>query len=67
MVNIRGERLNKGLSAKDAADEIGISKQVLLNAENRLNTPRPETALKIAKFYGHQVTDIWPVEERTAA
>ncbi len=67
MVNLRGERLNRGLSAEDAANEIGISKQVLLNAENRQNTPRPETAKKIADLYGYKVTDIWPVEDQVAA
>lgn len=69
MVNLRAERLNRGMSSAAAATEMGISKQVLLNAENRLNVPRPETALKIAEFYGYAVTDIWPVErpEKAAA
>lgn len=67
MVNLRAERLNKGLSAEAAADEIGVEKQVLLNTENRKTVPRPETAFKIASFYGYKVTDIWPVEEQAAA
>lgn len=29
--------------------------------------PRPDSAKKIADFYGHRVTDIWPLDTRKAA
>jgi transcriptional regulator with XRE-family HTH domain len=65
-VNLKAERLNKGLSLADAADEIGVPKHVLLGAETGQNTPRPANAFKIAGFYGFKVTDVWPLEESAA-
>lgn len=61
-INLRAERLNRGLTAAKAAEQIGVGKQLLLDAENGA-TPRPENAKLIADFYGHRVTDIWPVDE----
>lgn len=66
-VNLRAERINRGLSAKAAADEIECDKQVLLNAERGVSVPRPQTAFRIAQFYGYKPTDIWPVEDEVAA
>lgn len=65
-VNLRAERLNRGLSVADAAEQIGVQKNILLNAENG-STPYPANAFKIASFYGYRVTDVWPVEESTGA
>lgn len=66
-VNLRAERLNRGLSANRAAGEMGLnSKTILLSAENG-NGVHPENAKKIADFYGYQVTDIWPLPEEAAA
>lgn len=61
-MNIEAERLNLGLTAKDAAKKIGIPDHVLRYAETT-GQPRPATAKKIADFYGVKVTDIWPVGE----
>lgn len=66
-VNLRAERINKGLSAKQMADKLDIDPQVLLNAERGVSIPRPESALKIAEFFGCKPTDIWPVEDEVAA
>lgn len=66
-VNLRAERLNRGLSSQEAADEMGIEKHVLLGAESGLSTPRPANAKAIADFYGYKVTDIWPLEEEVRA
>lgn len=65
-VNLKAERLNRGLSAQGVADKIGVQKNVLLNAESGASVPRPATALKIADFYGYRVTDIWPVDKAAA-
>ncbi len=65
-INLRAERLTRGKSAERMAEAIGVSKRVLLAAEKRV-VPRPESALKIASFYGYQVTDIWPVPEHAEA
>lgn len=66
-INLRAERLNKGLSAEAAAREMGVTAATLLNAEIRAFTPRPASAKKIADFYGYKVTDIWPLDESTEA
>ena len=65
-MNIRAERLNRGLSSRDAAGEIGVSQAILLRAEDGKGV-RPAHAKRIADFYGVKVTDLWPVEEREAA
>lgn len=68
-MNLEATRVNMGLSARAAADAIGIPDHVLRYAETS-GRPRLHTALKIAEFYGVQVTDIWPVPaepRRTAA
>lgn len=66
MINLRAERLNRGMNAAEAAKKMGVNKQVLLDAENG-SSPQPKNAFKIATFYGYQVTEIWPVETAEAA
>ena len=58
-MNLEAARLNLGLSAKAAAEQIGIPDHVLRYAETG-GQPRPATAKKIADFHGVRVTDIWP-------
>lgn len=65
LVNLVEERVNRGLSSRAAADEIGISQDVLLRAENGGRTQLRYAKL-IADFYGYKVTDIWPVEAAAA-
>lgn len=60
-MNIKGERLNRGLSIREAAEAMGVGKNVLLRAEIDGGT-HPRHAKRIADFYGVRVTDIWPVE-----
>ncbi|HYV17326.1 MAG TPA: helix-turn-helix transcriptional regulator [Conexibacter sp.] len=58
---LRSERLNRGLTLKQAAARIGVSWKTLQRTEAGQSVPFPATALKIADFYGLRVTDIWPV------
>lgn len=60
-MNLKAERLNRGLSVNDAAEVIGVPPHVVRTAESGVQ-PRPETAKRFADFYGCRVTDIWPVE-----
>lgn len=60
-MNLRGERLNKGLTSREAARAIGVTQAILLRAEDGLGV-RPRHAKQIADFYGVKVTDIWPVD-----
>jgi len=58
---LRSERLNRGLTLKQAATRMGVSWKTLQRAEAGSSVPFPATALKIAGFYGMRVTDVWPV------
>jgi transcriptional regulator with XRE-family HTH domain len=63
---LRGARLNRGLSLRAAAKEIGVDMHALWRAEHGA-VPNPASAKKIADFYGAQVTEIWPVSDETVA
>jgi transcriptional regulator with XRE-family HTH domain len=64
-VNLRELRINRGLSLRDAAKQMGLKEEsILRNAEKGNNVPLPRNAYKIAKFYGYQVTEVWPEQER---
>lgn len=60
-VNLKAERLNRGLSLTGAADAAQVPLNVLARAEAGDGKPHPSNALKIADFYGHKVTEIWPL------
>jgi transcriptional regulator with XRE-family HTH domain len=60
-MNLRDERLNRGLSSRAAAEEIGVSQAVLLRAESGEGV-RPVHAKRIADYYGVKVTDLWPFD-----
>lgn len=64
--NLRAARLNRGLPMKRAALFMNVEWWVLRDAEAGRSQPNPENAKRIADFYGLRVTEIWPVEDRTA-
>lgn len=66
-MNLKAERLNRGLSLNAAATAMGVKPHVLRDAENLGTRPYPENGKLIADFYGVLVTDLWPVEEQSAA
>lgn len=67
-VDLRAERINRGLSCREAARQMGVEYMALQRAERgTTRRPRPATALLIAQFYGYQVTDVWPLEEPSPA
>lgn len=61
-INIRAERINRGLSTREAAVAMGISRPTLERAEAG-DELRPRQAKCIADFYGVRVTDIWPIDD----
>lgn len=65
-IDLLAARLNRGLSRRQAADQMGVAENTLKRAEEG-EMPHPSNALKIAGFYGHQVTDVWPLEPTEAA
>jgi transcriptional regulator with XRE-family HTH domain len=62
-VDLRTERLNRGLSLQEAAETIGVEASVLSRAERGDTTPTPGNAFKIATFYGRKVTEVWPLDD----
>ena len=61
------KRLDKGLSLRAAAAEIGVSLDTLRRAE-RGARPQPgkrglgeAAALRIAEFYGYRPSELWPI------
>lgn len=60
--DLRTERLNRGLSQSALARETGIDRGTVIRME-RGQRPLPDTALKVADFFGVRVTDIWPVDD----
>lgn len=60
------ELRNRGLSVRQAAIEIGISRTTLGKAIDGGDL-HPAIAKQIADWVGKKVTDIWPIEERDAA
>jgi transcriptional regulator with XRE-family HTH domain len=61
--DIRELRVNRGLSIAQAAEAIGVTSMTLNRAESGEAVPRPASAYKIARFYGFQVTDLWPLDD----
>lgn len=60
-VNLRAERLRRGMSAAAASAEIGVSEDVLLWAERTGRRPSPANARLIASFYEFDVVEQWPL------
>jgi len=66
VVNLEEERLNRGLSQREAAKNAGVAASVWGRAEAG-ETLRPANAKAIADFLGVRVTDIWPIDAQEAA
>jgi transcriptional regulator with XRE-family HTH domain len=60
-VNLKAERLNRGLTTRQAAAAMGVTQAILMRAEDGLGV-RPAHAKKIADYFEVRVTDIWPVD-----
>jgi transcriptional regulator with XRE-family HTH domain len=65
-LNLKAARLDRGLSVAEAAKQIGVSPYRVRRAEAG-EMPRPGAAMKIANFYGHTVSEVWPEEVEAAA
>lgn len=61
-INLKAERLNRGLSLPAAAEAMDIPMNIIARAEAGDGRPHPANAKVIADFYGYRVTDIWPLE-----
>lgn len=59
MTDLRIARLNRGLSLRQAAEEIGVPEQSIRRLEQGLGV-RPATAKKIADYFGVTAVEILP-------
>jgi DNA-binding XRE family transcriptional regulator len=67
VVTLEQLRLDAGLSPEQLAAETGVSNVTIRSAERSGKRPQPQTAKKLADYFGVKVTAIWPVAERKAA
>lgn len=60
--SLREARLNRGMTLRQLAAEIGINQQTLRKLEDG-ESVYPSTALKVADYFDVRVTDLMPVPE----
>lgn len=65
-LTLLSRRLEAGLSQRQMADEIGVSRRVYQHAE-RGGTPQPRHAVKFSEHYGLPVTELFYPELGVAA
>jgi transcriptional regulator with XRE-family HTH domain len=56
--DLREARVNAGLSQRQLADELEVSREAIRRIEDGEGSARPATLLKIATRFGVQVTDL---------
>ena len=61
--NIRVERAIVKISQQQLADEIGVSRQTINAIELRKYVPSTILSLKIARYFGKPVEEIFQLEE----
>lgn len=57
-MTLRAARVNKGLSQKEAAEQLGVSKDTIGNWEKGKTYPDVQQLKKIEKLYGVKYHDI---------
>lgn len=57
-ITLRAARINRNMTQREAAKELGISKGTLASYEQGVTVPTVTMAKKIAKLYGLTVDDI---------
>ena len=58
-VTLKAARVNAGLTQVDAASQLGVSVQTLVNYEKNRKSPTILTAKKIALLYGVSIEDLF--------
>lgn len=64
-LKLRDLRYNRGLSPEQLGELIEVSGRTIRRLEEG-HKPTPETALKVASFFGLAPTDLWPLDEEPA-
>ena len=55
-------RLEKNITQENLAEAVGVTRQTVISIEKGSYTPSVLLALKIAKFFGRKVEDIFFIE-----
>lgn len=58
-ISLKAARVNAGLTQREAAEALQISKSTILSYEKYRTKPDIDTAKKIANLYGITVNDIF--------
>jgi transcriptional regulator with XRE-family HTH domain len=66
MINLRAERLNRGLSVRELADEVGVDRRVIARLEDG-GTAHPANVKRVADYFGCKVTDLISIDVERAA
>jgi len=61
---VRVERAIKDITQQDLAVAVGVSRQTINSIEAARYVPSTVLALKIARYFGKSVDDIFTLEER---
>jgi transcriptional regulator with XRE-family HTH domain len=62
VTTLRQMRRNRGLLLSEVAEHVDITTSYLSLIERGERVPSPPVAKRLADFYGHVVTDLWPEE-----
>ena len=66
-LDLKAERMNRGLSLAALSEKTGVPTSTLARIETTDIEPAPKTKLALASFYGFEVVELWPVEQESAA
>ena len=60
--NVKELRKAKGLRQEDIAEILGVTRQTIIAIENDKYDPTLELAMKMSRFFGITVNDIFTIE-----
>lgn len=60
--DLRAARVNAGLSQRQLADELNVSREAIRRIEDGEGSAHPQTLMRIARRFGVQATDLMPLE-----
>lgn len=63
-LQLRRHRINRGLSPEELGEQVGVSGMTIRRLERGIGKPTVRTKFRIAREFGLEVTDLWPVRHR---
>jgi putative transcriptional regulator len=62
--NVQKERKKKGATQEELAKYVGVTRQTIIAIEKGNYTPSVTLAIKIAKYFGKHVEELFKIESR---